>query len=154
MGSFILSGRRPTGNRFHTAQALGIHFVLALALLSLLVSANCSATIQDVIFGDGFDGFDLTTCDAGLTSDSSDAAQYAAAIDLCKTTTEQAAGWGLISATLTLPPGTGTPEPISRGFRRHSVRASRRAPERRWRCCPRASQSTQARLYSFRSSPA
>jgi len=114
MGSFILSGRRPTGNRFHTAQALGIHFVLALALLSLLVSANCSATIQDVIFGDGFDGFDLTTCDAGLTSDSSDAAQYAAAIDLCKTTTEQAAGWGLISATLTLPPGTGTPEPISR----------------------------------------
>lgn len=56
-------------------------------------------------------------CDSGLPSNSSDAMQYAAAMDLCQTTTEAGTGPGLISAELTLSSGTGTPAAVSHAIR-------------------------------------
>jgi hypothetical protein len=56
-------------------------------------------------------------CDSGLPSNSSDALQYAAAMDLCQTTTEAGTGPGLISAELTLSSGAGTPAAVSRAIR-------------------------------------
>jgi|GEM_PF-182215 len=51
-----------------------------------------------------------TSCDVGLPSDSSDAVQYAFAMDLCQTTTVQDAGWGVLSGTFSLADGTGAPD--------------------------------------------
>lgn len=75
------------------------------------------AGTQDEIFGDNFDGFDLTPCDSGLLVDSADTAKFAAALDLCQTTTEGGSGPGLISASFTLADGTGTPNSVSRAMR-------------------------------------
>jgi len=57
----------------------------------------------------------VANCDTGLPSNSSDALEYAAAMDLC----QQASGdsWGVVSARLVLPDGTGTPNPTSRSIR-------------------------------------
>ena len=49
-------------------------------------------------------------CDQGLTSNSTNAMDYAKAIDLCQTATMTDKKWGVISATLTLADGTGTPD--------------------------------------------
>ncbi len=51
----------------------------------------------------------LPACDSGLTSNASDGMQYAMAMDLCQTTTEQGDQWGVISATFSLADGSGTP---------------------------------------------
>jgi hypothetical protein len=60
-------------------------------------------------------------CDAGLTSNSSTATDYAKAIDLCASTTENPAlqdkKWGVISANLFLANGAGTPAAASRSIR-------------------------------------
>lgn len=61
-------------------------------------------------------------CDAGLASNSSAALDYAKAIDLCATTTENPANkqdkkWGVISANLYLANGSGTPAANSRSIR-------------------------------------
>jgi hypothetical protein len=92
---------------------------VAMALALGLVGPVCvglTAT-SDEIFNDGFEGFDHIVCDSGLASDSSDPMQYAAAMDLCKTTTEQSTDWGLISANLSLSSGTGAPATASYAIR-------------------------------------
>jgi hypothetical protein len=63
-----------------------------------------------------------TTCDMGLASNSSTAGDYAKAIDLCATTTENPADpkdkkWGVISANLFRANGAGTPAANSRSIR-------------------------------------
>jgi len=56
-------------------------------------------------------------CDTGLASSSGNAMDYARALDLCQTTTEQAHTWGVISARFTLADGTGAPNPAQRSIR-------------------------------------
>jgi hypothetical protein len=72
---------------------------------------NCDGVIDELV----------PTCDAGLASDSSDALDFAAAMDLCQTTVEKAQPakrtWGVISAKLTLANGEGAPLPVQ-----HSIR--------------------------------
>jgi len=94
-----------------------VAWVLIAALIAMLASSAVSAALQDEVFGDGFDGFDLSVCDASLASNSAVAAEYAAALDVCQTTTESAHSAGLISASFTLADNTGTPAAIS-----HSIR--------------------------------
>ena len=63
----------------------------------------------------------LGTCDAGLASNSGTATDYARAIDLCATTTENPAlpqrKWGVISANLFRANGAGAPNASSRSIR-------------------------------------
>jgi hypothetical protein len=91
--------------------------MVAVMLLALAPAMAIGGGIPDEIAGDNFDGFDLTPCDATLPSDSSTAVDYAAAIDLCATTTEASHSPGLISASLTLTDNTGSPDPASRRIR-------------------------------------
>ena len=60
-------------------------------------------------------------CDSGLASNSSDAMDYAAALELCQTTSEDAPPsertWGVISARLTLANGMSMPLPVQRSIR-------------------------------------
>jgi hypothetical protein len=61
------------------------------------------------------------SCDAGLASNSSDPLDYAAAMDLCQTTSESAPlpsrTWGVISAKLTLANGQSSPLSVQRSIR-------------------------------------
>jgi hypothetical protein len=57
------------------------------------------------------------TCDAGLASNSSSAADYAAALDLCQASTDPGVRWGLLSAGLVLADGTGTPDAAQASIR-------------------------------------
>lgn len=71
---------------------------------------------------DGTKDNPLPACDAGLASNSATATDYAKAIDLCATTTENPASladkkWGVISANLFLANGAGTPAASSRSIR-------------------------------------
>jgi hypothetical protein len=63
------------------------------------------------------------SCDADLASDSNDGFDYAAAMDLCQITDEDAPlperTWGVISAELTLANGDSAPLPVQ-----HSIRAN------------------------------
>lgn len=87
----------------------------ALTLIASVCSA--SAPIQDEIYGDDFEGFDHAACDAGLSSDSSDPLEYSAALDLCKTATEQGTTWGVITSVFSLSSGSGTPAAQSHAIR-------------------------------------
>ncbi len=58
-------------------------------------------------------------CDMGLTSNSTRAADYAKAMDLCQEAIEATRRWGLIEARLTLPNGMGVPDPDA-----HSIRGA------------------------------
>jgi hypothetical protein len=120
---------------------------LALALVGVgaLLAASPPAFADDV-FLDGFDagtfcawsfpptGFEVAAngldddcdgevdepdvaCDGGLPSNASDPLQYAAAINLCQTTTESGHLWGVISGSFTLANGLGTPASVSRSIR-------------------------------------
>ena len=89
----------------------------ATALALMLVASVCAGAIQDEIFSDDFEGFDHPACDTGLASDSTDATQYAAAMDLCATTTELGTTPGLITAIFSLSSGAGTPAIVSRAIR-------------------------------------
>jgi hypothetical protein len=89
----------------------------AAATVLMLAASVCAAAVQDEIFGDDFEGFDRAACDTGLASDSTDATQYAAAMDLCATTTELGTAPGLITANLSLSSGTGTPMIVQRSIR-------------------------------------
>jgi hypothetical protein len=91
--------------------------VLVIVALCFACCNVRATTVQDEIFGDSFDGFDVGGCDSGLPSASTDAAQYAAAIDLCQTTTEPGDTPGLISAALTQASGSATPAAMSRRIR-------------------------------------
>ncbi|HSB21348.1 MAG TPA: hypothetical protein VLD85_15170 [Anaeromyxobacteraceae bacterium] len=57
------------------------------------------------------------TCDVGLASNSSSAADYAAAIDLCQTSTGPGVRWGVLSAGLVLADGTGAPDAAQASIR-------------------------------------
>ena len=62
------------------------------------------------------------SCDGGLASDSSDALDFARALDLCQFTTESPQDpkdrtWGVISAKFSLADGTGNPSALSRSIR-------------------------------------
>jgi len=76
------------------------------------VDDNCNGVVDEL----------EPSCDGGLTSDSSDALDFAAAIDLCQTTIEDAPlperTWGVISAKLTLANGEDMPLPVQ-----HSIRS-------------------------------
>ena len=56
-------------------------------------------------------------CDTGLSSGSANAADYAKAMDLCRTTTESDPHWGVISARFAYVDGTGAPLPAQRAIR-------------------------------------
>ncbi|HEY5925941.1 MAG TPA: MopE-related protein [Kofleriaceae bacterium] len=56
-------------------------------------------------------------CDQGLASNTTSAADFAKAIDICQMANPTEKKWGLVEAKLTLPDGTGVPDPNS-----HSVR--------------------------------
>jgi len=71
------------------------------------VDDDCNGLVDDTI----------ALCDQGLTSNSSDGMDYAKAIDICQTATMADKKWGVISASLTYPDGTGVPDPVS-----HSIR--------------------------------
>ena len=58
-------------------------------------------------------------CDQGLASNSQSAGDYAKAMDICQTATAADKKWGLLSATLTLPDGTGSPDPNEYSIRPH-----------------------------------
>ncbi len=58
-------------------------------------------------------------CDTGLASNSSDAMDYAKAIDLCQTATMTDKKWGVIDAKFTFADGTGTPDANQRSIRPH-----------------------------------
>ncbi len=66
---------------------------------------------------DGLIDNTLLLCDQGIASNTSDAGDFARAIDICQTATDADRRWGVISAALTLTDGMGTPDPIG-----HSVR--------------------------------
>jgi hypothetical protein len=63
----------------------------------------------------------VAVCDSGLPSNSANALQYAAAMDLCQTTIEdppvEDKRWGVISAELVRASGSGTPATSSRAIR-------------------------------------
>jgi hypothetical protein len=63
----------------------------------------------------------VTSCDGALATNSSQALDYAKALDLCQFTTETPAinqkKWGVISASLTLANGAGVPNALSRSIR-------------------------------------
>jgi hypothetical protein len=58
-------------------------------------------------------------CDGGLASNSANALDYARAMDLCQTATEQAGdrAWGVIDAQFVRADGTGAPNPNQRSIR-------------------------------------
>ncbi len=72
------------------------------------VDDDCDGTTDNVV---------AATCDTGLSSNSSVAMDYAKAIDLCQTATLSDTKWGVISAKLVLPTGSGTPNAGQRSIR-------------------------------------
>jgi hypothetical protein len=58
-------------------------------------------------------------CDQGLASGTTNAMDFAKAIDICQTATAADTKWGVISAKLSLADGTGTPAAISHAIRPH-----------------------------------
>jgi len=73
------------------------------------VDNDCDGTVDN----------NVALCDQGLMSNSANAMDYAKAIDLCQTATMMDKKWGVISATLTLPDGTGMPDPKASSIRPH-----------------------------------
>jgi hypothetical protein len=71
------------------------------------VDDDCDGIIDDTV----------PLCDQQLASNSTDATDFAKAIDICQVGTVNDHKWGLIDAKLTYPDGTGTPDPNS-----HSIR--------------------------------
>lgn len=57
------------------------------------------------------------SCDMGLSSNSGTAMDYAMAMELCQTATTTDSKWGVISAKLVLPSGSGTPNSGQRSIR-------------------------------------
>lgn len=62
---------------------------------------------------------DAPSCDAGIASDTSEAGDFARALDLCAVTTASSKQWGLIEAKLTLADGSGTPSAVGHAVRPH-----------------------------------
>ena len=80
------------------------------------------------------------------TSNSTNAKDFAKAIDICQTATMTDKKWGVISATLTLPDGTGAPDAslaLDPPALRHEGRC--RAAASTWRCSRRGIAAAQGR---------
>jgi hypothetical protein len=73
-----------------------------------MVDDDCDGIVDNVA---------AANCDTGLASNSATGMDYAKAMDLCQTTTLVDKRWGVISAELLLPSGTGTPNPNQRSIR-------------------------------------
>ena len=73
-----------------------------------MVDDDCDGTVDNAV---------AANCDAGLTSNSANALDYAKAIELCQTATATDKKWGVLSARFTLPSGTGTPNANQRSIR-------------------------------------
>jgi hypothetical protein len=73
-----------------------------------MVDDDCDGIVDNVA---------AETCDSGLASNSSDAMDYARAIELCQTATANDNKWGVISARFALPNGSGTPDAGQRAIR-------------------------------------
>ncbi len=72
------------------------------------VDDDCDGMVDNAI---------AATCDTGLTSNSTNALDYAKAIELCQTATATDKKWGVLSARFVLPSGTGTPNANQRSIR-------------------------------------
>jgi hypothetical protein len=72
-----------------------------------LIDDDCNGVVDDAV----------PLCDSGIASNTSNAMDFAKAIELCQTTTLADKTWGVISAKLSLADGAGTPAP-----RAHAVR--------------------------------
>ena len=72
-----------------------------------MVDDDCNGVVDDTNL----------LCDQGLTSGSSNALDYAKAIDLCQTATMTEKKWGVISAEFSLADGTGMPASIAKAIR-------------------------------------
>jgi hypothetical protein len=73
------------------------------------VDDDCNGQIDDA----------LALCDQAIMSNSSNAKDYARAIDICQEATATDKKWGVIDASLTLPDGTGVPDPNAYSVRHH-----------------------------------
>ncbi|HEY5928169.1 MAG TPA: choice-of-anchor L domain-containing protein [Kofleriaceae bacterium] len=73
------------------------------------VDDDCNGSIDD----------SLALCDQGMMSSSTNAKDFAKAIDICQEATLADRKWGLLAASLTLPDGTGTPDPNAHSIRNH-----------------------------------
>ena len=71
-----------------------------------MVDDDCDGQIDNAI---------AATCDSGLASNSNAALDYARAMDLCQTSTNQE--WGVVSAQLLLASGAGAPQAQQRAIR-------------------------------------
>lgn len=63
------------------------------------------------------DNSSAAACDTGLASNSTNAMDYAKAMELCQTATMTDTKWGVISARFTLPSGTGSPNAMQYSIR-------------------------------------
>ena len=71
-------------------------------------------------FDDDCDGMVDNTvllCDQDIASNTQDAMEYARAIDICQTTTDDGVRWGVIDGRLSHVNGTGTPDPEGHAIR-------------------------------------
>ncbi len=73
------------------------------------VDDDCNGVVDDSV----------AACDQNLASGTTNANDYAKAIDLCQTATMADKKWGVISAALTLADGTGAPATIAQSIRDH-----------------------------------
>jgi hypothetical protein len=77
-----------------------------------MLDDDCDGTI---------DNGSLAACDTGLASNSTVAMDYAKAMELCQTADENAPPdqrtWGVVSATLVRPDGSGQPQAVQRSIR-------------------------------------
>jgi hypothetical protein len=72
-----------------------------------LVDDDCNGQVDDTV----------ALCDQGILSNTSDAMDFAKAIDLCQTATMADKKWGVISASFSLADGNGSPDATSRSVR-------------------------------------
>jgi hypothetical protein len=73
------------------------------------VDDDCNGQIDDTV----------ALCDQGIMSNTTNAKEFARAIDICQEATLADKKWGVLNATLTYPDGTGVPDPNSHSVRHH-----------------------------------
>jgi hypothetical protein len=73
------------------------------------VDDDCNGAIDDTI----------ALCDQGIKSDTTNGLDFARAMDICQQATPTDKKWGVLTATLTYPDGTGVPDPNAHSVRPH-----------------------------------
>lgn len=71
------------------------------------VDDDCNGFVDDTVL----------LCDQGLMSNTTNAKHFAKAIDICQEATANDKKWGVLEATLTLPNGSGVPDPQAHAIR-------------------------------------